>query len=101
MIAPVDGGPARRLVSPFSNRWMGLPQWSADGRIVYHLSEERGRAANAIAVPVSGGAPHVVVRFDDPRDPGTGSGSGFGAAGIYLNLGDLQSDIWVAEVARH
>jgi len=101
VIAPVDGGPARRLVSPFSTDGWAFPQWSADGRVVYHLSEERGRVTNAIAVPVSGGAPHVVVRFDDPSRPWHRFGFRVRGSRIYLNLGDLQSDIWVAEVTRH
>jgi Tol biopolymer transport system component len=100
VIAPVDGGPARRLVSPFSTDGWAFPQWSADGRVVYHLSEERGRVTNAIAVPVSGGAPHVVIRFDDPSRPWHRFGFRVRGGRIYLNLGDLQSDIWVAEVGR-
>ncbi len=92
---------ARRLVSPFSTDGWAFPQWSADGRVLYHLAEERGRVTSAIAVPVSGGAPHVVVRFDDPTRPFHRFGFRVRGGRIYLTLGDLQSDIWAAEVARH
>ena len=54
----------------------------------------------AAAVPVSGGAP-TRLRFDDPTRPWHRLGSGFEGSRMYFTLGDLQSDIWVAEVARH
>ena len=53
-----------------------------------------------IAVPVSGAAPYVVVRFDDPTRPWHRYGFRVRGNKLFFNLGDLQSDIWVADVAR-
>jgi len=82
------------------HRRVGLPQWSADGRTVYHISEDSGRVAAVVAVPVSGAPPRVVVRFDDPTRPWHRYGFRVRGQQIYFTLGDLQSDIWVTEVGR-
>ena len=68
VIAPVAGGPARRLPSPFSTAWWGFPQWSADGRTVFHIEMDSGRVARVIAVPVDGQATQSrrAVRQPDP-----------------------------------
>ncbi len=100
VIVPVNGGSARRLPSPFSTAGWDFPQWSADGRIVYHLSEDSsGHVRSVVAVPISGAPPRVVVRFDDPSRPWHRYGFRVGAGRMYLTLGERQSDIWIAEVS--
>ncbi len=99
VIIPVDGGSARRLPSPFSTAGWDFPQWSADGRTVYHLSEDSaGHVMAVVAVPLSGAPPRVVVRFDDPTRPWHRFGFRVRAGRMYFTLGDRQSDIWVAEM---
>jgi hypothetical protein len=100
VIIPIEGGSARRLPSPYSTAGWAFPQWSADGRTVFHLSEVSGRVAAVIAVPVSGGAPRVVVRLDDPAQPWHRFGFRVRGDRIFLTLGDQQSDIWVTEVTK-
>jgi Tol biopolymer transport system component len=100
VIVPVDGGPARRLPSAFSTAGWAFPQWSADGRTVYHVTEDSGRVVAVIAVPVSGGPARVVARFDDPTRPWHRFGFRVRAGRMFFTLGDRQSDIWVAEVRR-
>jgi len=99
-IIPVDGSPARRLPSPFSTVGWAFPQWSADGRTVYHLMEDSGRVTAVIAVPVSSGTPRVVIRFDDPTRPWHRFGFRVRAGQAFFTLGDQESDIWVAEMGR-
>jgi eukaryotic-like serine/threonine-protein kinase len=98
VIVPVEGGSARRLPSPYSSAGWAFPQWSEDGRTVYHLVEDSGRVTAAVAVPVSGGAARILLRFDDPTRPWHRFGFRARAGRFYFTLGDLQSDIWVAEV---
>jgi serine/threonine-protein kinase len=98
VIIPVEGGPARRLPSPYSTAWWDFPQWSADGRTVYHISQDSGRVAAVIAVPVFGGAPRVVIRFDDPTRPWHRYGFRIRGGRAFFTLGDQESDIWVAEM---
>ena len=100
VVAPVDGGPARRLASSFSSAGWAFPQWSADGRTVFHVAEDSGRAVAIVGVPVDGGPARVVVRFDDPARPWHRYGFRVRAGRIFLTLGDRESDIWVADIER-
>jgi serine/threonine-protein kinase len=100
VIAPVDGGPARRLSSTFSTAGWAFPQWSADGRTVYHVVEDSGRVAAVVAVPVDGGPGRRVVRFDDPARPWHRFGFRVRAGRIFVTLGDRESDVGVADIER-
>ncbi|MDP3910792.1 MAG: protein kinase [Gemmatimonadales bacterium] len=98
VIVPVEGGPARRLVPGWRTAWVS-PQWSDDGRLVYYLLADSS-GSSVRAVPASGGTPRVVVRFDDPTRPWHRFGFRVRGGMFYFTLGDLQSDIWVADVER-
>ena len=101
VIAPVEGGPARRLSSPFSTAGWAFPQWSADGRTVYHVTEDSGRVVAVVAVPVDGGPLHAqVVRFDDPTRPWHRFGFRVRAGRIFMTLGNQESDVGVADIER-
>jgi serine/threonine-protein kinase len=100
VIAPVPEGQAHRLLSPYSSAWWAFPQWSADGKTVFHITEDSGRVSAVIAVPVDGRAPRVVLRFDNPTRPWHRFGFRVGAGKMFFTLGDRQSDIWVAQVER-
>jgi len=101
VVAPIEGGSARRLPSPFSTAGWAFPQWSADGRTVFYVSEDSGRAVAIVGVPVDGGPARVVVRFDDPTRPWHRYGFRVRASRIFLTLGDRESDIWVADIERN
>jgi len=102
VIVPAGGGPARRLVPGSPTAPVGSAQWSADGRLVYYLvnSFAESSGLGVRAVPASGGTPRVAVRFDDPTRPWHRFGFRLRAGRFYFTLGDLQSDIWVADVER-
>jgi serine/threonine-protein kinase len=100
VVAPVDGGPARRLASSFSTAGWAFPQWSADGRTVYHVTEDSGRVVAVVGVPVDGGAARAVVRFDDPTRPWHRYGFRVRAGRIFLTLGARESDVWVVDVGK-
>jgi len=98
VIVPASGGSARRIPSPFATAGWAFPQWSADGKTVFHLTEDSTGVAAVVAVPVSGARPYTLVRFDDPTRPWHRFGFRVRGARIYVTLGDQQSDIWVANV---
>ncbi len=98
VILPADGGPAHRLPSTFSTQGWAFPQWSADGRTLFHLTEDSTGVAAVVAVPISGARPYTVVRFDDQTRPWHRFGFRVRGARFYLTLGDQESDIWVANV---
>lgn len=99
VLVPAGGGAARRLVPALPSAWIANPRWSPDGRLVYYLLADSS-GFSVRAVPASGGTPRVSVRFDDPTRPWHRFGFSVRAGRFYFTLGDLQSDIWVADVER-
>jgi Tol biopolymer transport system component len=75
--------------------------WSSDGRTIYFMGRNPRDGSVAIwGLPAAGGKLRQVVRFDDPihRYQQT---TGLRVRGdrFYFNLGDQQSDLWMAEIA--
>ncbi len=75
----------------------GLPIRSSDGRTLYLLDRDR---RTIWAVPLAGGVPREVLRFDDPLHPHATNATGFTEHGghLYFTLQDPRSNIWVAPV---
>jgi Tol biopolymer transport system component len=75
--------------------------WSADGRMIYFAGQDpRDRSVAIWRMLAAGGVPRRATRFDDPNH------RWFRASGLrvrgdrfYFNLGDQQSDLWMAEIA--
>jgi len=98
-----DGGVGRLWVPDSARRTAGYDAyagWSADSRTFYYLAGDSSTVHTLNAVPASGGAPRVLVRFDDPSRPWHRYGFQVHGGRFYFTLGDLQSDIWVADVER-
>ena len=75
--------------------------WSSDARTIYFMGRDpRDRGVAIWRLPVAGGAPRAVLRFDDPihRVLQT-TGLRLRGGRFYFNLGDQQSDLWMAEIA--
>ena len=75
--------------------------WSADGRAIYFIGRDPREGGVAVwHLPAAGGMPRAVVRFDDPTQRWTRT-TGMRVRGgrFYFNLGDQQSDLWMAEIA--
>jgi Tol biopolymer transport system component len=76
--------------------------WSSDGRTIYFAGRNPRDGSMAIwRLPAAGGTPRPVVRFDNPvhRYSQT-TGLRVRADRFYFNLGDQQSDLWMAEIAN-
>ena len=79
----------------------GGHNWSADGRTIYFVGRDpRDQSVAVWRLPAAGGVPRPVVRFDDPSHRYTRA-TGIRVRGdrFYFNLGDQQSDLWMAEIA--
>ncbi len=79
----------------------GGHNWSADGRTIYFVGRDpRDQSVAVWRLPAAGGVPRPVVRFDDPSHRCTRA-TGIRVRGdrFYFNLGDQQSDLWMAEIA--
>jgi Tol biopolymer transport system component len=102
-IAPAAGGARRVVVSVRDRTKEVVPAYiyyfSADGRVIYFLGREPSdRTIGIWQVPVAGGTPRVVVRFDDPSRPWHPYGFRVHGGKFYFTVGDRQSDIWTTEV---
>ena len=75
--------------------------WSADARTIYFVGRDPRDGSVAIwRLPAAGGVPRVVMRFDDPNHRWhRASGLRVRGGRFYFNLGDQQSDLWMAEIA--
>jgi serine/threonine-protein kinase len=98
VIIPTAGGAARRLPSPYTTAGWAFPQWSADGRTIYHLTEDAATGLAVAAVPLNGSSPRIVARFDDPTRPWHRFGFRVRQDRMFLTLGHQESDIWVADI---
>jgi eukaryotic-like serine/threonine-protein kinase len=97
-----DGDSARTLVP----RGEGdAPQaiyvdWSEDGRTVYYLAVDPAERTTIWSVPVRGGAPKLLVRFDDPTREWHRFGFKTRRGRFHFTVGDRQSDVWMAEAGE-
>ncbi|MFL5447702.1 MAG: protein kinase domain-containing protein, partial [Gemmatimonadales bacterium] len=97
-----DGDSVRTLV-PRGNG--GAPRavyvdWSEDGRTVYYLAIDPAERATIWSVPVGGGSPRLLVRFDDPTREWHRFGFKTRRGRFYFTVGDRQSDLWMADVEQ-
>jgi Tol biopolymer transport system component len=100
LVAPADSGAARVVLdatkpgAPQVER----PQWSQDGRTIYFKSHDASGRASFWSVPVAGGAPRLLARFDDPARPSYRPQWTLGRDRLYFAIEDRQSDVWVMDV---
>jgi len=94
-------GDSARVVVPSGEG--GAPRavyvdWSDDGRTIYYLAVDPAERTTIWSVPAAGGAPRLLVRFDDPQREWHRFGFKARRGRLYFTVGDRQSDVWVAEV---
>jgi Tol biopolymer transport system component len=122
-VARMDSGHSRIMVAPYQNEtrspenswtaitdgssWDTAPQWSADSRLVYYTSGRDGfRCIWAQRLDASrkpAGAPFGVFHFHTARRspalvPFNGMDMFVGHGEIFLSLGELSGNIWMAKV---
>jgi hypothetical protein len=71
---------------------------SEDGRTLYFKSHDVQGQASLWAVPLSGGRPRLLVRFDASLGSSNRPDFAAGAGRFFFTIEDRQSDIWVAQV---
>jgi Tol biopolymer transport system component len=74
--------------------------WSEDGRTLYYLGVNAAGLVSIWSVGKSGGPSRLLVRFDDPTREWHRFGFSAHGGRFYFTLGDRESDIWTAEVAK-
>ena len=74
------------------------PFWSEDGRTVYFNSHDAQGNVAIWSIPVTGGAPRLLVRLDDPSRPNNRVEWSYRSGRAYFVLTELESDVWVMKM---
>lgn len=100
-LVPSDSGTARALYIPAAGDPLAeLAMFAANGRELYFKSHDSLGRASFWSIPVSGGHPVRLVRFDDPAWPSDRFDFASDGRRLYFTVEDRQSDVWVAEISR-
>jgi Tol biopolymer transport system component len=73
-------------------------RYSRDGRTIYGHGRHRDGREGIWAIPVAGGAPRLVVAYDDPALVNTFGILDVDRDHLYLTVAQYESDIWVADL---
>ncbi len=72
--------------------------WSADSSTIYYKAYDRDRHSSIWSVPVVGGAPRLLVRFDDPSRRSLRREFATDGHRFYFTIARDESDIWAVEL---
>ena len=72
--------------------------WSADSRTIYYKAYDERERSSIWAVPLVGGTPRPLIRFDDPARPSTRREFATDGKRLYFVISEPQSDIWLMEL---
>jgi hypothetical protein len=96
-----DGSGDRTLVDgQASTLELTYPIWSPDSRTIYYRAFDRDRQPSIWAVPASGRAPRLLVRFDDPMRRSLRREFVTDGTRFYFTIARDESDIWALELVR-
>jgi hypothetical protein len=86
------------------NSWesSGAQQGSVlpSSRSIYFKSHNSQGKAECWSIPVTGGKPTLLTRFDDPHQPSYGPEWAIGGGRMFFTVDDPQSDVWVADIVH-
>jgi Tol biopolymer transport system component/tRNA A-37 threonylcarbamoyl transferase component Bud32 len=101
MVMPADSGPATVVYAPGPGDPIpGGVQWGNDGRTVYFKTHDVAGRALIWSLPITGGKPRLLVRFDDLNRPSFRLAIATDGKTLFFTIEDRQSDVFVAEVLR-
>ena len=100
IIAP--DGTGDRLVIPRTTGANGLDPvfayWSADSRLLYYKAYDARERSSIWVAPVSGGAPRLLIRFDDPAHPSGRREIATDGKRMFFSLAQQEADVWLVEL---
>ena len=76
------------------------PVWSRDSRTIYFKAYDSKRQSSIWAIPVDGGSPVPLVRFDDPAHRSLRREFATDGKRFYFTISGEESDLWVMELTR-
>jgi serine/threonine-protein kinase len=72
--------------------------WSQDSRTIYFKASDDERRATIWAMPATGGAPRLLMRFDDPLRQSLRREFATDGERLYFTIAQDESDVWVMEI---
>jgi serine/threonine protein kinase len=101
-IVSADSGALQDVYTPGPNDpYAELASFADDGRAVYFKSHDRtDLRASFWSVPVDGGRPRLLVRFDDPERASNRFDFATDGKRFYFTIEDRQSDLRIAELTK-
>lgn len=72
--------------------------WSRNSQTVYVKAADDERRATIWSIPVTGGTPRLLVRFDDPLRPSLRREFATDGVRFYFTIAQDESDVWVMEL---
>jgi Tol biopolymer transport system component len=98
LISP-DGINERALTTPSAASALAqYAIWSPDDKTIYFKAADGERRASIWAVPAAGGAPRLLVRFDDPLRPSLRREFATDGLKFFFTIAQDESDVWIAQV---
>jgi Tol biopolymer transport system component len=99
VVRPAAGGPERTVYqSPSEGPMAEALRWAPDSRTLYFKAHDATGRALFWALPLAGGAPHLVARIDDLTHPSGRGDFAVDGAHFYFPVQDRTSDVFVADV---
>jgi Tol biopolymer transport system component len=100
LIAPEGGPPHRLLASRDSTDGFTplLGVWSPDGRTIYYKALDTLGRATLWSVPAGGGAPTLLVRFDDPARSSPRAEFTTDGKRFFFTIPEREGDIWRMDI---
>jgi len=94
------GGVPHVLISGATSDLQSLewPEWAADGRTIYFRAIGRDGIEGVYEIAATGGAPRLLVAFDEPSMPVFGGAVLAGNDVFYFAIGEIESDIFVMDL---
>ena len=100
LIRPDSGGPITvyAVQDTVTDPSVGDPHFTADGTGIYFKSHDALGRASFWQVPVMGGRPRLLVRFDDLTRPSFRPNFTADGKRFYFTINNRESDIWIADL---
>ncbi len=76
------------------------PVWSRDSQTIYYKAYDRDRHSSIWSVPITGGKPRLLVRFDDPSRRSLRREFATDGQRFYFTVARDESDVWAMELLK-
>jgi Tol biopolymer transport system component len=96
-----EGARPRLLVAAGDSALHPVPellQWGPGGESIFYKAFDAEGRSSIWSVPAKGGAPKLLVGFDDPARPSSRPEFATDGKRLYFSLGQRQSDVWTVDL---